>query len=55
MSTAENNYRELLEKLDAFIRKFYTNQLMRGGIYAFALLLLVFFISVTLARVVGLV
>ena len=47
MPTAENNYRELLEKLDAFIRKFYTNQLMRGCIYAFALLL-VFFISITL-------
>lgn len=47
MSTAENNYRELLEKLDAFIRKYYTNQLMRGGIYAFTLLL-VFFISITL-------
>ena len=47
MSTAENNYRELLEKLDAFIRKFYTNQLMRGGIYAFTLLL-VFFLTVTL-------
>ncbi|MBL7924491.1 MAG: DUF4175 domain-containing protein, partial [Bacteroidia bacterium] len=47
MSTAENNYRELLEKLDAFIRKYYTNQLIRGGIYAFALLL-VFYLGITL-------
>ncbi|MBL0097655.1 MAG: hypothetical protein IPP46_15035 [Bacteroidetes bacterium] len=47
MSTAENNYRELLEKLDAFIRKYYTNQLIKGGIYAFALLL-GFYLAVTL-------
>ncbi len=47
MSTAENNYRELLEKLDAFIRKYYANQLMRGAIYAFALLL-GFYLAVTL-------
>lgn len=47
MSTAENNYRELLNKLDAFIRKYYTNQLIRGGIYAFALLL-GFYLAVTL-------
>lgn len=47
MSNAENNYRELLNKLDAFIRKYYTNQLIRGGIYAFALLL-GFYLAVTL-------
>lgn len=47
MSVAENNYRELLEKLDAFIRKYYTNQLIRGGIYAFTLLL-GFYLAVTL-------
>ena len=47
MSTVENNYRELLEKLDAFIRKYYTNQLIKGGIYAFALLL-GFYLAVTL-------
>lgn len=47
MSTAENNYRELLEKLDAFIRKYYTNQLIKGAIYAFALLL-GFFLALTL-------
>ncbi len=47
MSTAENNYRELLEKLDAFIRKYYANQLIRGAIYAIALLL-GFFLTLTL-------
>jgi len=44
---AESNYRELIGKLDAFIRKFYKNQLIRGGIYAFALLL-GFFLTITL-------
>lgn len=47
MSAAENNYKDLLQKLDAFIRKYYTNQLIRGGIYAVGLLL-VFFLSITL-------
>src|SRR3954471_21118992 len=31
------NYQLLLEKLDAFIRKYYKNQLLRGGIYTFTL------------------
>ncbi|MFM1745958.1 MAG: hypothetical protein RLZZ630_1895 [Bacteroidota bacterium] len=38
MHPSEQSYRELLDKLDAFIRKYYTNQLMRGGIYTVALL-----------------
>ncbi len=39
MQSTDSNYRELLVKLDAFIRKYYINQLIRGGIYAFTLLL----------------
>ena len=47
MQSTDSNYRELLNKLDAFIRKYYINQLIRGGIYAFTLLL-GFFLAVTL-------
>ncbi|MFH1120206.1 MAG: DUF4175 family protein [Bacteroidota bacterium] len=32
------NYNLLIDKLDAFIRKYYTNQLIRGGLYSIALL-----------------
>ncbi|MGB3947842.1 MAG: DUF4175 family protein [Bacteroidia bacterium] len=41
-----SNYQSLLQKLDEFIRKYYKNQLLRGGIYSVGLVLL-FFISVT--------
>ena len=41
-----DNYSLLIQKLDEFIRKFYKNQLIRGLIYASALLL-IFFISAT--------
>jgi hypothetical protein len=41
MST-NNNYQLLLQKLDEFIRKFYINQLIRGSIYATALILAAF-------------
>ncbi|MCB0400795.1 MAG: hypothetical protein KDD41_01810 [Flavobacteriales bacterium] len=34
-----NNYQILIQKLDAFIRKYYKNMLLRGGIYCAALLL----------------
>ena len=34
-----NNYQILISKLDAFIRKFYKNRLLRGGIYSLGLLL----------------
>jgi hypothetical protein len=47
MQQSSQNYRELLGKLDAFIRKYYTNRLIRGGIYAFTLLL-GFYLAVTL-------
>jgi len=37
-----NNYQLLIEKLDEFIRKFYVNQLIRGGLYSIALILALF-------------
>lgn len=37
-----SNYEELIHKLDAFIRKYYKNQLIKGGIYSFTLLLAAF-------------
>lgn len=40
------NYQNLIAKLDEFIRKYYKNQLLRGGIYSIGLVLL-FFISAT--------
>ena len=36
---ANKGYQEILVKLDAFIRKYYKNQLLRGTIYSFSLLL----------------
>ncbi len=33
-----DNYNILIDKLDAFIRKYYANQLIRGGLYSIALL-----------------
>lgn len=33
-----DNYTILIDKLDAFIRKYYVNQLIRGGLYSIALL-----------------
>lgn len=49
---ANSGYDHLISKLDAFIRKYYKNQLIRGGIYAFALVL-VFFLVVTTAEYFG--
>ncbi|WP_316795955.1 DUF4175 family protein [Pedobacter agri] len=34
-----NNYNDLLKKIDEFIRKFYLNKILRGAIYAAAILL----------------
>ncbi len=34
-----NNYQLLISKLDAFIRKYYKNQLLKGGIYAVSLII----------------
>jgi len=37
-----NNYQILIEKLDAFIRKYYKNRLLRGLIYSLGLSLVAF-------------
>jgi hypothetical protein len=39
-----NNYSELLRKIDEFIRKFYLNKILRGSIYAAAILLALYLI-----------
>ncbi|HNP98333.1 MAG TPA: DUF4175 domain-containing protein [Bacteroidia bacterium] len=48
----QDNYQLLIHKLDAFIRKYYKNQLVRGAIYAFTLCL-AFYLLVTLLEYVG--
>lgn len=47
-----SNYQTLIHKLDEFIRKYYKNQLVKGGIYSSALVLL-FFLSVTVLEYFG--
>ncbi len=47
-----DNYQILIEKLDAFIRKYYKNQLIRGGIYAFTLGL-AFYLLITMMESAG--
>lgn len=47
----EQNY-ILLKKLDKFIRKYYKNQLIKGGIYCFTLII-VFFLLVNLVEYFG--
>lgn len=47
-----SNYTLLIEKLDAFIRKYYKNQLIRGAIYSFTLLL-AFYLAVTTLEYFG--
>lgn len=42
MERTNNNYTLLINKLDQFIRKYYTDQLLKGVIYASALLLALF-------------
>ncbi len=44
----QDNYQLLIEKLDAFIRKYYKNQLVRGGIYSFTLSLVFYLVVATL-------
>ncbi|MBA3899489.1 MAG: DUF4175 family protein, partial [Bacteroidetes bacterium] len=41
------SYKILIDKLDEFIRKYYKNQLVKGGMYSISLVLL-FFISISL-------
>jgi len=43
-----NNYNILIKKLDAFIRKYYKNKLLKGGIYSVGLLLLSFLVFTSL-------
>ena len=38
-----NTYERLLNQIDAFIRKYYKNQLLKGVILAFGILLFTFF------------
>ncbi len=40
--TGMDNYDLLIQKLDEFIRKYYVNQLIRGGLYTLALVLVLF-------------
>ena len=47
-----SNYKILIAKLDAFIRKYYKNRLLKGGIYTVALLL-ISFISFTTVEYFG--
>jgi len=46
VSETLSTYNELIAKLDEFIRKFYKNQLIKGGIYSLALLLSYFIFTV---------
>ena len=39
---ASSNYQLLVQKLDQFIRKYYVNQIIRGGLYSLGLVLVVF-------------
>ncbi|MFM9006867.1 MAG: hypothetical protein ACKOSR_15425, partial [Flavobacteriales bacterium] len=39
MSEMDFGYNQLLQRIDAFIRKFYKNQMVRGSLYASAILL----------------
>jgi hypothetical protein len=42
MSEVQSNYEQLISKLDAFIRKYYVNQLIRGSLYTVATVLALF-------------
>lgn len=42
MSTKQDNYQLLIEKLDQFIRKYYVNQIIRGALYSTGLVLVLF-------------
>ena len=42
MISIKDNYQLLVEKLDAFIRKYYVNQLIRGALYTIGLVLFLF-------------
>ena len=38
----KSNTHELFEKLNSFIKKYYFNQLIKGGIYVFSILIIFF-------------
>ena len=38
----KDNYSLLIQKLDEFIRKYYVNQTIRGGLYSVGLILALF-------------
>ena len=44
----QDNYRLLIEKLDAFIRKYYVNKLIRGALYSVGTILGLFLIAAVL-------
>ncbi|HIA05960.1 MAG TPA: hypothetical protein EYN71_04505 [Flavobacteriales bacterium] len=52
MSENERSYQDLIGKLEAFIRRYYKNQLIRGALYATGLMVL-FFLGVTSAEYFG--
>jgi hypothetical protein len=52
MSELDFGYNQLLQRIDAFIRKYYKNQMVRGSLYA-AAILLSGFISVVLLEYFG--
>ena len=52
MAVNQSNYDLLIEKLDRFIRKFYKNQLIKGGIYSLGLLV-VFYTGVAVLEYIG--
>jgi hypothetical protein len=47
MNTSTPSYTSLLEKLDKFVRKFYTNQLVRGAIFS-SVYITAFFLAINL-------
>lgn len=45
---SQSNYQNLINKLDQFIRKYYVNQLIKGAIYFFSILLITYLFVATL-------
>lgn len=45
MEFQKDNYDLLIQKLDGFIRKYYTNQIIKGALYTVGLILLLFIIA----------
>lgn len=42
MNIYKSNYEQLIEKLDQFIRKYYLNKMIKGGLYTIAAILILF-------------